>query len=103
MPTAMLRLQFGNLHSVSLHLRELRVLCHGLLHFAVNFPTGITRRNQQLSRPRASVETGQPKKFGTVLFKDLLRLPDKLDHFLGLVGFETSKLHDRHGATSIVM
>jgi hypothetical protein len=43
------------------------------------------------------VETGQPKKFGTVFFKDLLRPPDYLDHFVGLVGFETSKLHDRHG------
>jgi hypothetical protein len=27
-----------------------------------------------------------------MFFKDLFRLPDNLDHFLGLIGFETSKL-----------
>jgi hypothetical protein len=49
------------------------------------------------------VETGEPEKFGTVLFEDFLRLPDNLDHFLGLVGLEASELNDRHGITSIMM
>ncbi|MDI2077552.1 hypothetical protein, partial [Bradyrhizobium sp. Mp27] len=35
--------------------------------------------------------------------KDFLRLPDDLDHFLGLVGLEASELNDRHGATSITV
>jgi hypothetical protein len=49
------------------------------------------------------VEAGEPKKFGAVFLKDFLRLPDDLDHFLGLVGLEASELNDRHGATSITV
>jgi hypothetical protein len=49
------------------------------------------------------VEAGEPKKFGAVSLKDFLRLPDNLDHFVGLVGLEAGELNDRHGATSIVM
>src|SRR5262249_20442719 len=90
-------LELGNLHSVSLHLRELRVVCHGFLHFAVDFPIGVARRHQQLSSPRTGVEAGESKKFGAMLLKDLLRLSDDLDQFLWLVGLEAGELNDRHG------
>jgi hypothetical protein len=72
------------------------VLCHCLLGLAVHFSTGVARDNEPLSGPRACVEPGHPKKFGTMFFEDRLRLLGGLDHFLGLVAFKARELRDRY-------
>jgi hypothetical protein len=87
--------QLGDGGCMGQQLRVCGVLCQTLLRLAVHFPTGIARNNWPLSSPRAGVETGHPKKFGTMFFEDCLRVLRILDHFLGLVAFKARKLRDR--------
>src|SRR5258708_23933800 len=77
-------------------LGECLVLCHRLLHLSISFPTRVARGDEPLSGPRAGVESGQPKKFGAMFFKNCLPLLGGLDHFLGLVAFKARELYDRH-------
>src|SRR5258706_10887795 len=77
-------------------LRECLVPCHCLLHLSISFPTRVARGDEPLSGPRAGVESGQPKKFGAMFFKNCLPLLGGLDHFLGLVAFKARELYDRH-------
>ncbi len=61
-------------------LRECWVLCHCLLHLSIHFPTGVARGNEPFSGPHTGVEPGQPKKLGTMFFKNCLRLLGGRDH-----------------------
>src|SRR5258706_2168047 len=71
-------------------------VCHCLLHLSISFPTRVARGDEPLSGPRAGVESGQPKKFGAMFFKNCLPLLGGLDHFLGLFAFKARELFDRH-------
>src|SRR6266436_5256197 len=77
-------------------LRECRILRHCLLHLSIHVPTGVARGNEPLSGPPAGVESGQPKKFGAMFFKNCLPLLGGFDHFLGIVAFKARELYDRH-------
>jgi hypothetical protein len=72
--------------------RKCFVLCYCLLYLSVHFPIGLSRRDKKLPGPHTSVKPGKPKKFGTVLFEDCLRLLGGLDHILRFVAFGACKL-----------
>src|SRR4029450_2692013 len=91
--------QLGKGKCVRVQLRKCFVLCHCLLYLSVHFPTGIARRDKKLPGPRTRVKPGKPKKFGTVLFEDCLRLLRGLGHFLRLVAFEASTLYNSEDLT----
>src|SRR5258706_13281821 len=78
-----------------IQLRERFVLCHGLLHLAIHFPTGVARDNEPLSGPYSCVEPGQAKIFGAMFFENCFRMLGGLDHLLGLVAFKARDLYDR--------
>src|SRR2546422_10728280 len=62
--------QFGKGSCMCIQLRERFVFCHGLLHLAIHFPTGVARDNEPLSGPYSCVEPGQAKIFGTMFFEN---------------------------------
>jgi hypothetical protein len=88
--------QLGGLGYLRPEFGEVRVLPNCLLNLAVNFPVGVARSNQKLSSPSPGMESWQPKKFSAVFLKDFLTYSSILDHLLGIIAFETRKLHNRH-------
>jgi hypothetical protein len=81
-------------HEPRLQFRKCFVLCYCLLYPSVHFPIGLSHRDKKLPGPHTSVKPGKPKKFGTVLFEDCLRLLGGLDHILRFVAFEACKLYN---------
>src|ERR1700736_3360085 len=57
-------------------------------------PIGLSHRDKKLPGPHTSVKPEKPKKFGTPLFEDCLRLLGGLDHILRFVAFEACKLYN---------
>jgi hypothetical protein len=81
-------------HEPRLQFRKCFVLCYCLLYPSVHFPIGLSHRDKKLPGPHTSVKPEKPKKFGTVLFEDCLRLLGGLDHILRFVAFEACKLYN---------
>src|SRR6516225_4433362 len=73
--------QFSELHCPRQDFRELGVFRQCVLYLAINFPIGESRSNQPFSRPRARMESRQPKKFSAMSLDDLLRYPSTLNYF----------------------
>ena len=76
---------FGDLHLLRQEFREVGVLRHCVLYFAVSFPIGVSRGYQPLARPRARVESREPKKFSAMFLEDFLCYSSILDYCSALL------------------